>query len=926
MGLFSKIGAVAGGLSGIPGGSLIGGAAGGLLDGGGGVPGAPGNSITGGPRYQYQQYEREKVLPDYLQQPYEDTVGAVMDAGTRPFNPYEFQDRPELFAPDERRAQELYRGIPDKYSPYIQGGLDVVGEAQRMALQGPSSELIQGYMNPFIEQTLDVQKRRSLQDYQMMQSDLDRRAGQVGSFGGSRFGLQSAQLADDFGLRQDQLESQMLMGGYDRALAGLERGLERGMDPRYVGGFQSADLQGIGALQQSGQRQYERDFGEFMREETDPMLKAGFLARNIQPLASTVIGERGSSLGYTDPNAGAIAEGLGFGSAIKGLGGLDGIIDMIGGGGTSFGGLGLDNWLGQGSLSSGALNLGGFGIFNKGGRIGYNTGGAVDPYSAYLAAATAGNFVSPSSFSSMPAFTMGGSSAGVEEGAGGLLGALEALSKEQDEGEDVPGPEAETSQDDLSEALEKKNRGGVLGYQQGGLADLEDEQTLFELLDNLVEDRPESVLNVGLNKAKQGLYGATDSAIGAGLEGLGAVGQGISSALMPIEDARLKVAEDWSKFQDANRKGLMALVDDITQKSKDLYYQKPGIEPGMTRAERMGEIGKSKLKQALGIGLRGGMAPAEVGIGIGKWLGEEPEEGQFLGTKGDKPSDQDKRAKEARDYFDTAQSRYDEEQKQLEAFIAAGTPAAKIGADAALELATAGPQGTLQSTPAMQGRVASQGTKLPTTEDIRQKRLARKGLSDAVDKQAVEEQRRRSALLAFGASIVQGGGLAQSLPRAALAYDNAIKSQESAALKQRMELEKLELDRIASDRQQAEADARIKQYQSNIYWKGYENETARMKAAAEGKGTWTQKDAYSAANKAREAAVAAWQMGQPPVPPVSHFLKEQAKIAIATGNPKLIMLYRNIEALEAATGGDETEIPEATDQAAFNKWRNRNKE
>jgi hypothetical protein len=822
MGLFSSIGSALGGIAGsalgnavLPGiggaiGGSLGSSLGGSIGGGDAPAGAPGNSFFGGPQYTYQQYEREKVLPDYLQQPYEDTVSAVMDAGTEPFKPYSYEFRPELFAPDEIRAQELYRELPGRYSPYVQGGLDVVGEAQRMALGGPDQALLQGYMNPFIENVLDVQKQRSLQDYQMMHRNLQKQAGQVGSFGGSRFGIAEAQLADDFGLRQDQLESQMLMAGYDRALAGLERGLDRGLvgATQGLGGLQGIDIGAINALQQSGQRQYARDYGEFIREISDPMLKAGFLAQNMQPLAATVVGERGTSLGYTDPNAGALGEALGIYGGLKGIAGeFPGEIGKAGDFlqdtfGTR---LGLPEDFGRtptgnvpipgtkpvskamipipGRKPVIAANQGGL-LYNIGGMAaGLDGGDLTEAYDLYLNAAMGGpGFVNPTGFQGGD-FTTASSpvvgATGDATPAGGLLGALERMKdekakaegkdsqgSEQTEGKETPGPESEGLYEtlqgfakalgvDLSgtdfsgtkseEGAIKANEGGRLGV------DSKEAQEYLDMVDQLdyqaIADKlNESTPEMDLDGKSTGKLDAKD--VYNMMRSLG---------YPPVPETKPE--------RRYNEQGQVQPVTEEEEKEGMNAAQAIGLGlAGPTLAAGAWNLGKKFVPPA-----------AKLGLQAGKWA--------FGTTKGQAITGGGLYG--AGSLYDYLKGNKELTEADKKAVKDAEAPAKGIAAGTESGAKKTGQGGReILSLPQ---------TNFATRSDVRG--MLAKSLAGADQKQAD----RSAAWAAFGAKMTEGGGFAYSFPRASLEFQKTIMAQETAKFNKQKALLELENDMLQKE-------------------------------------------------------------------------------------------------------------------------------
>jgi hypothetical protein len=475
------------------------------------------NMFGGDPKTESSSSQRVYLPPD-MDKAFKTTTQRVMEAGQMPFVPYTDQRIAE-FVPDELRVQERIRGLEERYDPYIQGGLGAVGALQQWGTQGPDQALIEGHLNPFRTNVLDVQQRRSMEDFARQRRDLASRAGQVGSFGGSRFGLEEAQLYDDYRQRQDEMEANLLMAGYDRASAAAERGLTRAADPSALMGFQGTELQGIGALQQSGaqQRMLEQakldfNFQEFMREQADPMLKAGFLAQNIQPLANTVRGMDTTSTQTYDDGSGWLQKGLGTVASIAGMamggpmgaalgGSMMGLGSSMGGsmlGGSLFGaGTGMSAGLSAGQIGrmaiGGASGMYGPG-FNEGGLVGYQMGGQVNPYEMYLNAAGMGpgmsdvgglgsvDAYSPMEFEQMQSLMQAAKEEKWEDIADKLGG------EEEEEKEKVDDELEKKYKDDLETqkgiaalasllsgdtgGIQYRNSGGIVkGYQQGGQID-----------------------------------------------------------------------------------------------------------------------------------------------------------------------------------------------------------------------------------------------------------------------------------------------------------------------------------------------------------------------------------------------------------------------------------------------------------------------
>jgi hypothetical protein len=80
-----------------------------------------------------------------------------------------------------------------------------------------SGDAVQQYMNPYMQNVVDIQKQQAASDYQIAQQSRDAGAIQAGAFGGSRQGVQEAMAERDLLTRTGQIQAEGLSNAYTDA-------------------------------------------------------------------------------------------------------------------------------------------------------------------------------------------------------------------------------------------------------------------------------------------------------------------------------------------------------------------------------------------------------------------------------------------------------------------------------------------------------------------------------------------------------------------------------------------------------------------------------------------------------------------------------------------------------------------------------------
>jgi hypothetical protein len=180
-----------------------------------------------------------------------------------------------------------------------------------MGMQPQQPNMIQNYMNPYLETALAPQYAQAQRDYQKAQRDLQGRYSQAGAYGGSRQGV---------------AEGELMSGALQNLSAITGRGYEQAYD-KAVDQFTKDREYGLGALKDMAdmgatQRQIEQqgisaDLAQFESERDDPFKKVQYMQSLLQGLPIST-----QDYEYTEPS--------GLSNFMGGAGGILGLLDTIG--------------------------------------------------------------------------------------------------------------------------------------------------------------------------------------------------------------------------------------------------------------------------------------------------------------------------------------------------------------------------------------------------------------------------------------------------------------------------------------------------------------------------------------------------------------------------------------------------------------------
>lgn len=204
------------------------------------------------PQQTYSQVSQSN-LPEYARPYFERLMSRTEAESNQPYAMYPGQ-RIQGFNPDQQSAFQGYRNLAEYGNPTVDQGAGMARSAGQQALQSGryqpqmvgtgqwSGRAANQYMDPYLQNVLDVQQRRATQRYGEQVGQLDSGAQKAKAFGGSRHGIQSALAQRDFNQQLGDAEAQAMSQAYQNAQQMFTSDQGRRLQARMAN--QQAGLQG----------------------------------------------------------------------------------------------------------------------------------------------------------------------------------------------------------------------------------------------------------------------------------------------------------------------------------------------------------------------------------------------------------------------------------------------------------------------------------------------------------------------------------------------------------------------------------------------------------------------------------------------------------------------------------------------------------
>jgi hypothetical protein len=247
-------------------------------------------------------------IPRYLTDASQDLVARGQALSSRPYEAYTGA-RVAEFTPDMETAFGRMRN--QQIAPQIGEATGLAGLAGQRAMQvgsglgtydpyemgGFNAERAQQYMNPYMQNVVDVERRKAQEAANRQSAVLSGQAARQGAFGGSGAALQQRALTRDTAQQLGDIQTQGMGRAYDQGLARFgaeeamrERSREYGADYRLKGEQLSLDgirtaLSSANVLSGLGQQQFGQEMditkglgmaGDVQRQRQQALLDVGY--------------------------------------------------------------------------------------------------------------------------------------------------------------------------------------------------------------------------------------------------------------------------------------------------------------------------------------------------------------------------------------------------------------------------------------------------------------------------------------------------------------------------------------------------------------------------------------------------------------------------------------------------------------------------
>jgi hypothetical protein len=179
--------------------------------GGGGSPPAPPSSTT-----QSQTSEFPEELKPYIRDVLSKSQAIQEKREAEGYIPYEGPQIAE-FTPEQEQAFTGIQGMVGKGQEYFDPSAQLAASSAR----APTDQEISGYMSPYMQQVVDIQKREAERQGDVAQQQLATQAVGAGGFGGSRMAILEAEQNRNLQTQLGDIQARGTAAAYEDAQARL---------------------------------------------------------------------------------------------------------------------------------------------------------------------------------------------------------------------------------------------------------------------------------------------------------------------------------------------------------------------------------------------------------------------------------------------------------------------------------------------------------------------------------------------------------------------------------------------------------------------------------------------------------------------------------------------------------------------------------
>lgn len=254
------------------------------------------------------------TIPEYAKEYTERMLGKAEALTSAPYQAYGGQ-RVATSTPEQQAARSAVAGMtgPSQFATGTglagAGGVQGLAAGQTYMGMATSPQAQQAFMSPYIQNVLDVQKAKAIEDAQKAQLGANLGAARQGTYGGARQLIAQTEREQNLNQQLAQIQAQGLQSAYDRAQQAMQFGTTAGIQGAQAAtaagqalgqlgaGQQQAGLQLAQAQEQFGglsqaekQRAMDLAYQDFITQQQYPYKNIGFMSdilRGSSNLAAT---------------------------------------------------------------------------------------------------------------------------------------------------------------------------------------------------------------------------------------------------------------------------------------------------------------------------------------------------------------------------------------------------------------------------------------------------------------------------------------------------------------------------------------------------------------------------------------------------------------------------------------------------------------